>query len=206
MKIIGLTGGIASGKNFVAEIFRQKGAAVFDADYEVHQLLELDPATIAEVRKKFPESFSAGKIERKILGKIVFSDVKKLTILEKILHPKVRKKYEEFLDEAQKSKKKFAILNIPLLLETKAYKCDKVVAVVASPSIQKRRFLARTRKNSPKNFAAEKNNLEKKFEQIRTKQISNFERKSKADLVVNTNFPKKFVRQQVLQITNFYET
>ena len=202
---VNLTGGIASGKNFVAEIFAQKGAVVLDVDKEVHKLLELDKSVIIQIRNFFLESFVEGKIDRKILGKIVFSDSEKLKILEKILHPKVREKYQEFLDEVQKSKKKIAVLNSPLLLESKSYKCDKIVAVVASPSIQKKRFLARARKNNPKNFALEKKNLEKKFEQIRAKQISNLERKASADFVVNTNFSKKSVRQQVVQIIKFYD-
>jgi dephospho-CoA kinase len=200
MKIIGLTGGIASGKNFVAEIFRQKGAAVFDADCEVHSLLELDKSTILQVKNSFPESFVEGKIERKILGKIVFASAQKLKILEEILHPQVRKKYQEFLATAQKEKKKIAVLNIPLLLETQGYECDKILAITASPSIQKKRFLARARKNNPKNFALEKKNLEKKFEQIRSKQISNFERKSRADFTINSNASKSFVIAQVKKI------
>ena len=57
MKIIGLTGGVASGKNFVAEIFAQKGAVIFDADKEVHRLLDSDKSTISKVKKIFPESF-----------------------------------------------------------------------------------------------------------------------------------------------------
>ncbi len=198
MKIIGLTGGIASGKNFVAEIFAQNGAAVFDADFEVHQLFASDKSVIGMIKKKFPDSFVEGKIERKILGKIVFGDAKKLEILEKILHPKVREKYQEFLANAQKSKKKIAVLNIPLLLEKQAYKCDKIVAIVAPPSIQKRRFLARHKKIT----AAEKKNLEKKFEQIRAKQISNLARKASADFVVNSNFSKRNVIEQVVAIIN----
>lgn len=193
MKIIGLTGGIASGKNFVAEIFAQKGAVIFDADKEVHKLLELDKSVIIQVRNFFLESFVEGKIDRKILGKIVFANPQKLEILEKILHPKVRKKYEEFLAEAQKSQKKLAVLNIPLLLETKAYKCDKIVAIIAPPSAQKRRFLARA-KNATE---SEKKNLEKKFEQIRSKQISNSERKASADFVVNSGVSKSFTAEQV---------
>ena len=193
MKIIGLTGGIASGKNFVAEIFAQKGAAIFDADKEVHKLLELDKSVIIQIRNFFLESFVEGKIDRKILGKIVFANPEKLKILEKILHPKVRKKYEEFLAEAQKEKKKLAVLNIPLLLETKAYNCDKIVAIIASPSVQKRRFLARAKNASE----AEKKNLEKKFEQIRSKQISNAERKASADFVVNSGVSKDFTAEQV---------
>jgi dephospho-CoA kinase len=197
MKIIGLTGGIASGKNFVAEIFAQNGAAVFDADFEVHQLFASDKLVIERIKKNFPESFIEGKIERKILGKIVFGDAEKLAILEKILHPKVREKYQEFLVNAQKSKKKIVVLNIPLLLEKQGYSCDKIVALLAPKSVRKRRFLARCRKNNPKIFAAEKKNFEEKFLQICANQITDLERKSKADFVINSNKSKLEIEAQI---------
>ncbi len=194
MKIIGLTGGIASGKNFVAEIFSQNNAAIFDADIEVHKLMELDKSIIQAVKKNFPESFIDAKIDRKILGKIVFADAKKLQILEKIIHPKIREKYQDFLTKSESEKRKFVVLNIPLLLETKAYKCDKILAIIASPSVQKKRFLARVGK------VDNQQELEKKFEQIRSKQISNEERKKVADFVVNTNGAKSDVVMQVKNI------
>lgn len=199
MKIIGLTGGIASGKNFVAEVFAKNGAVVFDADKEVHQLLELDKSTFREVNKFFPEAVIDKKIDRKILGKIVFSaedkSGKKLKILEKILHTKVRKKYQEFLKKSKKEK--LAVLNIPLLLESEGYDCDKIVAIITSKAIQKKRFLERAKKNHPKIFAAEKKNFEKKFEQIRSKQLSNLERKKRADFVINSSLSKASTIKQV---------
>ncbi len=193
MKIIGLTGGIASGKNFVADIFSKSGAAVFDADKEVHNLLELDKSTISEVKKNFPESFVNQKINRQILGKIVFADAKKLKILEEILHPKVRKNYQLFLENSKIQNKKIAVLNIPLLLETKGYECDAILAITVAPSIQKKRFLSRAMKNSKEN----KKDLEKKFFQIAAKQMTNKQRKSCADFVINTNCSKSEVVKKV---------
>ncbi len=196
MKIIGLTGGVSSGKNFVAEIFRKNGAAIFDADVEVHNLLEGDEVTIHLVKKEFLESFVDNRIDRQFLGKIVFADKKKLKILEKILHPRVRKKYQEFLKSAHQEKKELAVLNIPLLLEKKGYKCDVVIAIITQKSIQKKRFLAREK--------AEKNSdlsgLSERFEQIFSHQISNSERISKADFVVKNDLPKNEVRKQILGI------
>ncbi len=203
MKIIGLSGGIASGKNFVAEVFAKKGAVIFDADKEVHKLLESDAATVSEVKKNFPQSVIAGKIERKVLGEIVLNNQKKLRILEEILHPKVRQNYQEFLVTAKKEKRKLAILNIPLLHETDSYKCDYIVAILASKSVRKKRFLARSRKKDRKNFVKEQKNLEKKFEQIVAKQLTNQERKSMADFSINTNLSKKFVGEQVLKIMRY---
>ena len=108
------------------------------------------------------------------------------------------------MQESEKQKKKIAVLNIPLLLETEAYKCDKIVAIIASPSIQKKRFLARARKNNPQIFLSEKKNLEKKFHQIKTKQISNQARKAKADFVVNTSKSKADTINQVQKIISSF--
>ena len=198
--IIGLTGGIASGKNFVANIFAQNGAVIFDADKQVHDLLELDEKTKKEVQKYFPESVISNKIDRKSLGKEVFADKNKLEILENILHPEVRKKYQEFLEKSQKEKKKIAILNIPLLLEKGGYECDYIVAITASPSLRKRRFLSRARISNPKEFSSQKGSLEKKFEQIISKQMSNRDRKLQADFIVNSAVSKENVRKQVCDI------
>ncbi|MDX2082412.1 MAG: dephospho-CoA kinase [Rickettsiales bacterium] len=206
--IIGLTGGIASGKNFVAEIFAKNGAAVFDADQEVHNLLANNSYVISQVRKNFPNCFVDQKINRQILAKIVFANQKKLRILEKILHPQVRKSYQEFLKKLAAKKVKIAILNIPLLLESKAYKCDKIVAIIAPKSVQKKRFLARAQKNKQrnkqknkaKNSAIEKENLIKKFEQIHQKQISNIERKLHADFIINSAISKVDTIKQVQKI------
>jgi len=200
MKIIGLTGGIASGKNFVAEIFQKNGAAVFDADKEVHELLESHAEAIKEVKENFPESVIGEKISRKLLGKIVFSDPQKLKILEKIIHVKVREEYQIFLQKAVKEKKKLAILNIPLLLETQSYKCDKVVAIIVLDEVQKKRFLMRSKKTDPENFLHEKENLIRKFEKIKSKQIDNLKREKHADFVINNSLTKAFTIKQVKKI------
>jgi dephospho-CoA kinase len=200
MKIIGLTGGIASGKNFVAEIFQKNGAAVFDADKEVHELLESHAEAIKEVKENFPESVIGEKISRKLLGQIVFSDPQKLKILEKIIHVKVREEYQIFLQKAVKEKKKLAILNIPLLLETQSYKCDKVVAIIVLDEVQKKRFLMRAKKTDPENFLHEKENLIRKFEKIKSKQIDNLKREKHADFVINNSLTKAFTIKQVKKI------
>ena len=205
MKIIGLTGGIASGKNFIAEIFANNGAAIFDADEEVHKLLESDKSTIEEVKKFSPESFVEHKINRKILRKIVFSNSEKLEMLEKILHPKVRKKYQSFLAKSKKEGRKMVILNIPLLLEKKGYECDKIIAVISTKSIQRERFLKRTKESYPETFAAEKENLIKQFEKIFLKQTTNKNRKKAADFVIDNTKSKDFAISQVRNLIKLLE-
>ncbi len=205
MKIIGLTGGIASGKNFIAEIFANNGAAIFDADEEVHKLLESDKSTIEEVKKFSPESFIEQKINRKILGKIVFSNSEKLEMLEKILHPKVRKKYQSFLDKSKKEGRKMVILNIPLLLEKKGYECDKIIAVISAKSIQRNRFLERAKESYPEIFAEEKENLIKQFEKIFLKQTTNKDRKKVADFVIDNTKSRDFTISQVKSLNKLLE-
>lgn len=204
MKIIGLSGGIAAGKNFAAQVlvnnFANNSAVIFDADREVHKLLKSNQTVILEIKKHFPKCYINNEIDRKILGQIVFANNAKLQVLEAIIHPKITENYQKFLKKAQNDGKKLIILNIPLLLEKNNYKCDKIITIIASPSIQKRRFLARARKNLGKNFTKEVNNLEKKFNQIKAKQLSNAERKKLADFIVNSNLSKAKTISQIIKI------
>ncbi len=185
-KIVGLSGGIASGKNFIAEIFAKKGAAIFDADKEVHHLISDDPEVLAAIEKIFPESVIDQKIDRKTLAKVVFGDRKKLEKLEAILHPRVRENYRQFLDRSKKNNQKFVVLNIPLLLEAEGYDCDFVVAITAPIKLRKERYLARLKNADPK-----------LFDKIRAKQISDKERKSRADFVIKNDQPKEVIEQKI---------
>jgi dephospho-CoA kinase len=193
MKIIGLSGGIASGKNFVAEIFKKNGAAIFDADQEVYKILTYHEASILQVAQHFPHSLINNKIDRKKLRQIVFADQKKLQILEAIIHPLVRKNYQKFLRLAQKKRKKIAILNIPLLLEKQGYKCDKIISLITSKITQKYRFLKRARKNNL-------DELEKNFIQIVARQFNNLERRKKSDFLINSAIGRPVVARQVKKI------
>jgi len=200
MKIIGLSGGVASGKNLVAEIFAKNGAAIFDADKEVHKLLELDKSTISRIKKSFPECFLDKKINRQILGKIVFHDVKKLKILEEIIHPQVRKNYDNFLKEARKNKVELVILNIPLLLETQHYKCDKILVIISSKELRKERFLEREKVKDKRNFDLKKKDLEKKFVAILKSQLSDVKRKKHADFIIKNNDSKKALELEIKEL------
>ncbi len=188
VRIIGLTGGVASGKNFIAEIFAQNGANVFDADKEVHDLIANNSRVIAKISENFPESLVEGVINRKILGEIVFDakNRQRLLILEDIIHPEVQKKYRAFLAQVKKSSNKIAVLNIPLLQEKKSYECDTIIAVIAPKAVRRKRFLARERKKDRKNFVKNLDQLRKKFEQICQSQLTNFQQKNNADYVLNT--------------------
>ncbi|MFT6077824.1 MAG: dephospho-CoA kinase, partial [Rickettsiales bacterium] len=176
MKIIGLTGGVASGKNFVAQHFERLKIPVFDADLEVHKLFITDSDIFQEIQEKFPDSIRNNKIDRKILGAEVFGDEKKLSDLEKIIYPKLRHKEDEFIKKSHRQRRKMVVLNIPLLFEKGGYKrCDKNIAVITSKKIQFNRFKKRFGREIDTNFIA------KIFQNITNKQINNLQRKNKAD-------------------------
>ena len=99
MKLVGLTGGIGSGKTTVLNKFKQLNVPCFITDIEAKRLYE-DPAVIEEIKNEFPMGLSIidehGKVDRKALAKAVFSDEVLLYKLNNIIHPKVRKKFFEW--------------------------------------------------------------------------------------------------------------
>lgn len=200
MRIIGLSGGVASGKNFIAEIFAKKGVAIFDADKEVHNLLQSNSEIISQIRNNFPESFIDNKINRKILGEIVFNNKEKLEKLEEVLHPKVRQNYQKFLKKAHQQNKKFVLLNIPLLLEKEGYKCDKIIAILVPEKTQKQRFLQRHLKLNKNYFTQNLIQLEQRFYQIKSKQFNNLQRKQQADFIIFNGLSKYYTLQQINKI------
>jgi len=151
MKIIGITGNVASGKNTIADIFLRisSNAIVFDADVEAQKLLD-DKKIIAEISAVISGDIIENNcINRQKLGKIVFSDKDKLQKLENIIHPEIAILREKFLQKANKEKRDFAILNIPLLFEKNLHKiCDKTILVICDELIRKQRFLLRAKQNN----------------------------------------------------------
>ncbi len=183
MKIIGLTGGIAAGKNFVSEIFSKEGAWIFDADKESHKILEENQEIILLVIEKFPQAAQNNKICREILGKIVFGDAKNLKILEEIIYPNVRKNYQEFLKKAKNEGAEMLVLNVPLLLEKQGYEYDFLVVVVADLKLRNERFIKRELAKRPREVFE----LEQKFSRIIARQMSDEDRTKNADFVINCN-------------------
>ncbi len=200
MKIIGLSGGIASGKNAVAEIFQQLGVAVFDADAEVHRLYSQDKKIIELVAKNFPETFDGKIINRQILSKIISKNATQIVILEKIIHPKIREIYQNFLENNLHKKSNFVVINIPLLLESNQYKTDKIIAIIADEKIRQDRYIQRVvtdLKNVDLNLI---NELKNKFLMLKNKQISDAERIKNADFVIHNDGDLADLKQKILEI------
>ncbi len=208
MLIVGLTGGVASGKNFVASQFKRLKIPVFDADLEVHKLLASDKEIFLQVKQNFPKAIIDGKIDRVILGEEVLGDKNKLQNMEQIIYPQLRKKENLFIKNCRARRQKIAILNIPLLFEKGGYKrCHKTIAVIVSPAMQLHRFKNRQKspqkspqKSHQKNFKPKEMDSEliyKKFKNITAHQINNLQRKSRADFLIYNGLSKGFTMEQV---------
>jgi dephospho-CoA kinase len=142
MLVIGLTGGIASGKSFVANCFAELGAQVLDADEIAHEVLEI-PQVVERIRSLWPEVISDdGQVDRKRLADEVFdhSDRRPLRTLEKLTHPIIRARIEKRLDDLQTQQTLAVVLDVPLLIKAGWRDiCDKVVFVDVSERIRSQR-------------------------------------------------------------------
>lgn len=198
MLIIGLTGGVASGKNFVADQFKKLKIPVFDADLQVHKLLIDDKKVFEQIKINFPQVIINGKIDRSLLSEEVFKNKEKLDILEKIIYPALREKENKFVKNCRHKRHKIVVLNIPLLFEKGSYKrCHKNIVVVSSDAV---RFL-RFKKRFQAKYNGDENSIRQKFLQITNHQINDLERKKRADIVINNNLGKAFTTLQAKNIT-----
>jgi dephospho-CoA kinase len=130
--IIGIIGGIASGKSTVAAQFAKLGCAVIDADAIAHDLLTQEPVRDEVVRLFGREILHpSGQIDRRRLAEIVFADAEKLEALNKVLHPRVLEQAEERIAQYNQCRHVQAIvLDMPLLVEVGwASRCDKLILV-----------------------------------------------------------------------------
>jgi len=200
MKIIGLSGGIASGKNTVADIFYELGIEVFDADAVVHNLYLQDQEIIKLVAQNFLESFDGKIINRKILSTLISKNPTQIHILEKIIHPKIREIYQNFLEKNLQKKSNFVVINIPLLLESNQYKTDKIIAIIADEKTRQDRYIQRVVANLKNSNSDLINELKNKFLMLKNKQISDEERTKKADFVIYNNGDLADLKQKTLDI------
>ena len=140
---IGLTGGIASGKTTVSDFFKQFGTKVIDADVISHQVTKPDGTAFQEIISSFGSSIldENGLIDRKKMRKIIFDDVSKKEMLERIIHPKVR---EEMFNLASQSNDHYLIVSVPLLVETGMNEMmDRTLVVDCSEETQIERLMHR---------------------------------------------------------------
>lgn len=141
-KVIGLTGGIGSGKTTVAKQFEALGVPIYIADVEAKKIMEL-PETIQFIKSEFGNTiFDGDKLNREKLAKVVFNNPEKLQKLNSIIHPLVNEHFKQWL--SKHSKKLFVIKETAILFESGSYKyCDKIISVVAPLTVRIQRVMER---------------------------------------------------------------
>ncbi len=187
MVILGLTGSIGMGKSTTAAMFRDLGVPVHDSDATVHRLYSGDAAPLIEAA--FPGVVEGGTVNRTLLGQRVLGDPDGMKRLEAIVHPLVRVQEQAFLKAAAASRAPVAVVDIPLLFETKGEnRVDAIAVVTASPEVQRQRVLTRPGMN------------EERFRHILARQVPDAEKRGHAHFVVDTGRGLDHARQQVRDI------
>jgi dephospho-CoA kinase len=146
IRVIGLTGGIATGKSSIARFFQAQGALVIDADQLAREAVEPGSRGLAEVVAAFGEGVLAadGRLDRQRLGALVFSDSRKRRQLEGILHPEIKRLAEERIARAAGTGHRVLFYMAPLLLEAGATdRVDEVWVVTVRPEVQLERLVLR---------------------------------------------------------------
>lgn len=181
-KIIGLTGGIGSGKTTVAKYFEQQGIPIYISDLEAKNIMD-NPIVIHEIATKFGNSVLNEKgLNREVLSSIVFKDKDKLQELNQIVHPKVK---EHFLNWLQANNNQpFVIKESAILFESKSYlDCDYIISVTAPIDIRIERILKRDNTTKEKVLLRIEN------------QWTDVQRSEKSDFIIeNTNWDNTVIK------------
>ena len=184
MKRICILGGIGSGKSFIAKNF---GYPVFNADQEVSRIYFTNKKIFKKLNKILPNYFSEFPIRKNFIVNAILSSKNNLKKIVQIVHPEVRKKMNYFLKKNKK--KKFVILDIPLILENKIYNKNDILI-----------FIESNNKKSLKKLKLRKNYNAKIYRNFKSIQLPLDQKKKKADYIIKNNFLKKPVKVQIQNI------
>jgi len=180
MLIIGLTGGIGSGKTTVSNLFKNLGVPIIDTDVIARELVDNDHSVLEEITDAFGKIIldDDGLLDRNILAKIIFSEEHKKQQLENILHPKIRIKVEKAIKiyHAKPNQPQYIIVVIPLLFETNFHQLiDKTLVVIANEENKIKRIIQRDGR-TPEDILS-----------IIKSQVSDSKRISEADDIIENN-------------------
>ena len=189
VKVIGLTGGIASGKSTVSSILKSLGAVIIDADVVSREIMIKGTETYNILVSVFGREIlrKDGEIDRRKLGNLVFADKEKLNKLNEITHPEIIKRIKDIIEEERKKgKEKAIVLDAALLIEMKLFNMvDEVWLVVVDKKTQIRRLMKR-------------DNLSYKDALNRIKSQMSIEDKMKyADFIINNCKDFNAIKRQV---------
>jgi len=191
MIIVGLTGGIASGKTTITNFLKKKKMEVHDSDLVVKSIYSKPTLKFINYLKKInlKKSLKSNKIDKKIIRDEIFSNTKKRKLLEKYLHAEAKKSRGVFLKKNKQRKTKIVFLDIPLLFENKLENiCNYTILFYAPLKIRKQRAIRRR--------GMQKTVLEK----IIKNQLNDKTKKKKADFVINTMLSRNRCFKEILKI------
>ena len=190
--IIGLTGGIGSGKSAAADFFQKEGVEVIDADNLSKEVVKKNTTGYRKVLNYFGKEIcdSDGEIDRSELRKQIFNNAEKRTVLEKITHPLVRDRIKEIITTSESP---YSIIEVPLIFETNSmYAYDRILVIDCDQNLQLQR--ASTRDGSSK----------KSIQKIIDSQCSRLDRLSIANDVISNDDSLENLKIKSLAMHNFY--
>lgn len=191
--IIGLTGSIASGKSTVANMLKEYGFPIVDADLVARQVVEPGSETLQKIADAFgPEVITPeGTMDRAKVGSIIFHDESKRKVLNDIIHPAIRAEMLRQRDEHVANGAKTVIMDIPLLFESKLqHYVEKILVVSVNEETQLKRLIERNRLNEEDAKARISSQLPLSIKE------------QGADAVINNNGSIEETRQQLEDILN----
>ena len=192
--ILGLTGGIGSGKSAAADAFAELGIETVDADHAARWVVEPGRPALAEIVERFGEAvlLDDGQLNRAALREYIFAEPEQRQWLEGLLHPLIRTEITQFLDAA---KSPYAILVSPLLIESGQHQIVQRVLVVDVPTeVQMARALQRDQVS------------ERQLRAIMQAQLQRDERLKYADDVLCNAADKAALQQEVARLHDYYLT
>lgn len=189
MYIVGLTGGIATGKSTVSAMLAELGAYIIDTDKIAHAIVLPGQPAFHAVRAHFGGGIvrSDGTLNREVLGEIIFKNPEERTCLERITHPFIEKQVNEDIKKGEKLGYKLVVVDVPLLFEVGwQNKVDEVWVVYIDQEVQISRLIAR-------------NQLTYEQAQIRINaQLHVKEKVKQADVVINNTLDIENTKKQVV--------
>ncbi len=189
MLLFGMTGSIAVGKSTTAAMFVQADMFHYDADAAVHALYAPGGAAVAPLTGAFPEAISDGSVDRARLSALLKESPERLKELEVIVHPLASAHQQDALIRAEIDGFDRALLDIPLLFETRSHtRVDAIAVVTCSADIQRSRALERP------------DMAEEKLAMILSRQMPDAEKRAHADFLVDTGAGMDNARAQVGRI------
>ncbi len=194
VKIIGLTGSIATGKSFVADIIKNElHYPLIDADKLAREIVEINKPAYNEIVKNFGENIlkKNKELDRRVLRKLIFNNTENRNLLNKITHKYIRQEYQKKVNEYQKAGHELIFYDVPLLFEAKLEnEFYKIIVVYIPQQLQIKRLINR-------------DNISE-TEAIKTikSQINIEEKRKLADFIIDNSTTRENTREQIINIIN----